>query len=290
MSSSYGFKGSQYSKVTSADFDVQIVADPDHKARFAKYKNSELKRVAQNFGATTDDLDDVDDSPDVRNAAIDLILTLQNERVADVRKASVNVQKERVADVRKAMWDVRTFVQKEKGQDTVESIGRLKREAVVQDRNVDVHPFETLRKAHDKHMGGADSVARLVQSVRAERLKLELSEVMEDAQRTVAPLAQNQGDYANEAGDTGTAKRNRPCKGQRDRLRKLVSRLIDKIDQCPETFDFGRVALPRSLLSDEPRAAKFRRHLESYAAMKCQEAGSEYKFAVPEVALLRFSL
>ena len=48
--------------------------------------------------------------------------------------------------------------------------------------------------------------------------------------------------------------------------------LIDKIDESPDTFDFTGVPLPRSLLSDEPRVAKFHLHLNSYAALKCQEA------------------
>ncbi len=48
----------------------------------------------------------------------------------------------------------------------------------------------------------------------------------------------------------------RPCKGKRDRYRKLVSRLEGEIQCDPDSFDVDKLELPPSIAADECARAK----------------------------------
>jgi len=51
-------------------------------------------------------------------------------------------------------------------------------------------------------------------------------------------------------------KKNRFCKGKRDRYRKLVERLIKEARKCPDTFTLEAVQLPQAIVSNEVSKAK----------------------------------
>lgn len=71
--------------------------------------------------------------------------------------------------------------------------------------------------------------------------------------------------------DVKHAGRTRPCKEQRLRHRKLVSRLYEKIDRNPEGFDLEHIDLPPSLVQDNRRNAKLKRNMLHYKAMLCRK-------------------
>jgi len=56
----------------------------------------------------------------------------------------------------------------------------------------------------------------------------------------------------------------RPCKGKRDRYRKLVTRLTHEVDADPEGIDLRAVDLPPSVASNENIKAKLLAQMESY--------------------------
>jgi hypothetical protein len=57
----------------------------------------------------------------------------------------------------------------------------------------------------------------------------------------------------------------RPCKGKRNRYRKLISRVEDSIDLNPEAFDPDQVQIPPSLASNEALRTKFFSRLCAHA-------------------------
>lgn len=61
----------------------------------------------------------------------------------------------------------------------------------------------------------------------------------------------------------------RPCKGKRDRYRKLVLRLVDEIREDPKAFNFESTDLPPSLASDDKAKEKLRGMLQKCVDEAC---------------------
>lgn len=59
-------------------------------------------------------------------------------------------------------------------------------------------------------------------------------------------------------------KRKRPCKGQRERFRNLLSRLKEQYDSSPETFSICLSELPPSVQNDPRILQKVEREMQSY--------------------------
>jgi len=59
-------------------------------------------------------------------------------------------------------------------------------------------------------------------------------------------------------------KKNRPCKGKRNRYKKLVQRLETQISENPEIFDIDQVVLPPSLQANHSQRLKLIDRMERY--------------------------
>mmetsp|Transcript_107558 Transcript_107558/g.195647 ORF Transcript_107558/g.195647 Transcript_107558/m.195647 type:complete len:471 (+) Transcript_107558:70-1482(+) len=70
----------------------------------------------------------------------------------------------------------------------------------------------------------------------------------------------------------------RPCKGKRDRYRKLVVRLTQSIEEDPDNFDLDRVELPPSVEKSETVKEKLRKKMHIYA----ERIRAERRGGVPE--------
>jgi len=74
----------------------------------------------------------------------------------------------------------------------------------------------------------------------------------------------------------------RPCKGKRERYRKLVERLRDEVARDPENVDIASLVLPPSVARDDTSRAKLIAQLREYRAglLKLDRGGG----AAPELA------
>jgi len=64
----------------------------------------------------------------------------------------------------------------------------------------------------------------------------------------------------------------RPCKGKRQRLRKLMGRLMYMAETKLDDFDISSVKLPPCVAGNQNLQAKITRRVEAYAALKAHAA------------------
>jgi len=80
---------------------------------------------------------------------------------------------------------------------------------------------------------------------------------IEDATALGPPLIESNESASSAPEDAmKKGKKNRFCKGKRDRYRKLVERLIKEAKVCPDTFTLEAVQLPHAIVSNEVSKAK----------------------------------
>mmetsp|Transcript_92478 Transcript_92478/g.298924 ORF Transcript_92478/g.298924 Transcript_92478/m.298924 type:complete len:332 (-) Transcript_92478:59-1054(-) len=76
------------------------------------------------------------------------------------------------------------------------------------------------------------------------------------------------------------AKSRRPCKGKRDRYKKLVDRLIAQCDDEAHIFDIDGIKLPEAVMGDDRLHSKLRARLHMYKERRCLEVIPACRFWV----------
>jgi len=76
------------------------------------------------------------------------------------------------------------------------------------------------------------------------------------------------------------AKSRRPCKGKRDRYKKLLDRLTAQCDNEAHIFDIDGITLPQAVMGDDKLYSKLRARLHMYKERRCLEVIPACRFWV----------